>query len=374
MKILFLYIDSEIGVNAWPKVHFIDELKRAGHQISFFNPALYSSIDEANEALLILMKENKQKYELFINSYGDNILYKDTVIGISSYGIATLLMCCDNLHAPYMHRKMAPFFDLVWLTSYETMFIFKKWGCKCIMLPYAANPYIFKPNYSEEINAVGFIGTLYGTRVNKVNKLLENNISCTLYSNEFFLSGESMGHNKISQNTKWKIKIGKDDFNLMKFSVGRRILKSKVLKKLSKPTRLLKESEYLKMNPSVSFEQMNQLYSDFSLSLGITEVWDTYFLKNPVYKLHLRTFEIPMCGGLQLTSYTEELAGYFEDGKEILMYKSEDEYIDKASFYLKERASSLRKNMKLAARKRAEHEHTWLYRFNSAFETMGLMK
>lgn len=374
MKILFLYIDSEVGVNAWPKIHFIDELKRVGHQISFFNPALYSSMNEANEALSILMKENKQKFELFINSYGDDILYKDTIIEIRSYGIATLLICCDNLHAPFMHRKMAPFFDLVWLTSNETVSIFKRWGCKCIMLPYAANPFTFKPNYSEEINAVGFVGTLYGTRINKVNRLLENNISCILYSNEFFLSEESVRDKKIPQNTKWKIKIDKGDFNLMKFSIGRRILKSKVLKKLAKPTSLYKESEYLKINPSVSFEQMNQLYSDFSLSLGITEVWDTYYLKKPVYKLHLRTFEIPMCGGLQFTSYTEELADYFEDGKEILMYKSEDEYIDKASFYLKEKASTLRKNIKFAARRRAECEHTWLCRFNRVFETMGLMK
>jgi len=372
MKILYYYIDAKAHVSSWPKIHYIDELERAGHVISIFDPYSFSCIDKANEELLALLKENKEKYDLFINPYGFELLYVETIKQIKTYGIPTLLICCDNLHAPYLHRKIAPFFDLVWLTSFETMPMFRKWGCNCIFLPYAANPHTFQPKFSQEINVVGFVGTPYGTRVNKINELLDNHIPCALYSDELLSKMNVVSGKKESKKSRYKIKIEKEDFNLMKFPIGRRILWSKVLIKKYPKVELLKESEYLKINPSITFDQMNQLYSNFSMSLGITEVWNTYILKSPVHKMHLRTFEIPMCGGLQFIPYVEELAGYFEDEKEIVMYKSKDEYLEKAKFYLQDAQYSLRMQIKQAARKRAEAEHTWINRFNVAFKKLNL--
>ena len=97
-------------------------------------------------------------------------------------------------------------------------------------------------------------------------------------------------------------------------------------------------------------------------------MWDTYLLRTPVHKIHLRTFEIPMCGGLQFAPYLDELAGYFEDGKEIVLYRTKEEYIDKAKFYLRSNKGSERRIMKINARKRAEQEHTWTNRFNNVFK------
>jgi spore maturation protein CgeB len=92
----------------------------------------------------------------------------------------------------------------------------------------------------------------------------------------------------------------------------------------------------------------------------------------PVHKMHLRTFEIPMCGGLELASYTEELAGYFEDGNEIVLYNSNEEFISKAKFYLDKKNESLCLKMKKSARKRAELDHTWINRFDKVFEVLTL--
>jgi spore maturation protein CgeB len=117
---------------------------------------------------------------------------------------------------------------------------------------------------------------------------------------------------------------------------------------------------------------MNELYSNFALSLNITEVWDTYVLKRPVHKLHLRAFEIPMCGGLQFAPNIEELAGYFEDDKEIVLYNDKNEYIDKAKYYLQEKLYNKRIEMKKAARLRVEQEHTWMNRFDKIFSMLNI--
>jgi hypothetical protein len=367
MNILYIYAK----VMTWPDVHWIDELQRAGHSFYTFNPRLFSCKNEVNEKLLGLIKENRRTYNLLLCPYGDETIYKDTIIKIKALGIPCLLFCGDNLHAPYMHRKIAPLFDLVWLTSFETKHIFEKWGCKCVVLPYAANPCYFKPDFSKEINTVGFIGTPYGTRINKLNDLIDKDVPVTVYSDKVFTdkSGQSELLNSNKHNRKM-IKISNYELTGWKFGIGRKIIWSRAVKKFTPQPKSLSNSSLLEVHSSVPFEQMNRLYSDFALSLNITEVWDTYVLTKPVHKLHLRTFEIPMCGGLQFAPYIEELASYFEDDKEIVFYKDKSEYSDKAKYYLQKKLYNKRMKMKKAARLRAEKEHTWINRFNEIFKIM----
>lgn len=143
----------------------------------------------------------------------------------------------------------------------------------------------------------------------------------------------------------------------LRFPIGRKVLYSTILNKLYKTSSLNDDSEFLTKAPSVSHEEMCQLYSSFALSLNIAELRDTYILRQPIPKIHLRTFEIPMCGGLQLTSFNEEIAGYFEDGKEIILYNSDEELIDKARFYLDKKHENTVRKMKAATNERATNDH-----------------
>ena len=355
-------------MDTWQSVHFLDELRRYGHRIQVFSYLQFENPNQANEELVKCARSGK--WDLFMTAHGSNLLYLETIKQISSLGVPSLLICFDNLHAPFMHKAIAPYFDLVWLTSYETKPMFEKWGCKCIFLPYAANPYTYFPVYKEEIPAVGFIGTPYGSRVEKINDLVDAGINCTIYSGQVNTAG-TIGKRKKKFSD--YCSILHTDFDLMRFPIGRKVLAAKYYKKFFVKNSMLSiESPYLEIRPSVSFEKMNELYANFSLSLGITELWDTYVLPKPVYKLHLRTFEIPMCGGLQFTAYVDELASYFEADKEIVFYSSKEEYIDKAKFYLREDNSTLRRKMKEAARKRAESKHTWTKRFEKVFKGLHI--
>jgi hypothetical protein len=365
MNLLFIFSPENAITGAVAPFHIFNELKYAGHSVFTFDPSTYSDIDEAQEKLVAFVKENKNNYDLVVSLHGDNLLRKNTVRSLKSTGIPNLLICFDNLQTPYMHRNIASEFDLVWLTSFETQYLFRKWGCNCTFLPYAANPHSLQPVFSKEINAVGFVGTPYGTRINKINDLIDNGVPFMLYSSDNRIVNKSQSGGRM-------FKITDYEFTAWKFSIGRRILWSKVVKKFTPQPKTLSDSPILTINPSVSFSQMNTLYSDFALSLNMTEVWDTYVLKNPIHKVHLRTFEIPMCGGLQFSPYLEEIANYFEEDKEIIFYRDKNEYIDKAKFYLQEKLFHKRMEMKKAARLRAEKEHTWTNRFNRIFDIMNL--
>lgn len=362
MNILYYWLDYNTNMENWQRIHFFDELAKSGISIDVFNPLNYSSFEEANEVLIKKISNDGHLPDLFMTCVDDKFLYKETINIFKKRGIPTLLICFDNLHDPYMHRKIAPIFDLVWLTSFETVYLFKKWNCNTIFLPYAANPYQYSPQAKESISAVGFIGTLYGARLNKMQKLADNGINCHVFTNS---NTPQSNNSQLDSNT------FKTFINCLKFPIGRTVLKSAIINRFFTEKKIDRQNN-IHFFPSVSFEDMISLYSAYSLSLGVTELRNTYLLKKPLHKLHLRTFEIPMCGGLQFTTFTEELAGYFEPDKEIIFYDNEDEMISKAKFYTNAKNEVIVKELKINAYHRAKSDHTWANRFKTIFKKLHL--
>lgn len=351
----------------WQHTQIFDELERHNIHIIPFNPLSFHSKDEANESALKELKAGK--YDLFMTCMESEAFYESTLRDIRSFGMPMVLFCPDNLELPYLHKKIVPYFDVVWLTSWETKYLFEKWNAKNIIFQsYAANPYLYKPHWGEIISTVGFVGSPYGSRTNKLNTLLNGGINCSVYSNMLF----EQGYN-TSVGKKYKIDIHnvtQKALWYMQFPIGRKVLFSTIKNKISKKSKLDINNSNLAKFRSVSDDEMNRLYSDFALSLNITELRDTYCLNTPIHKIHLRTFEIPMAGGLQFANYNEEIASYFEDGKEIVLYRTKEEMIDKAKYYLDIKHATEVLHMKHNARLRAEGEHTWFHRFDKIMKVI----
>ena len=119
-----------------------------GVDIEIFSPLDYENVEVANAELIAKIKEID--YDMFMTCLNEEHLYYETLEQIKKYGIPTVLFCPDNLVAPFNHRHIANRFDLVWLTSIETEYLFKQWGCNTIFLPYAANPHFLTPTHSSE--------------------------------------------------------------------------------------------------------------------------------------------------------------------------------------------------------------------------------
>ena len=90
------------------------------------------------------------------------------------------------------------------------------------------------------------------------------------------------------------------------------------------------------------------------------------FLRKANRDLHTsRTFEIPACGGFQLSERTEEVLNFFEEGKEIECFSSLDELRDKITYYLKHESQRLR--IATAGLDRVRRSR---YRFTDRLETI----
>jgi len=77
-----------------------------------------------------------------------------------------------------------------------------------------------------------------------------------------------------------------------------------------------------------------------------------------------------MCRTCYLTGYTDEIAEFYEIGKEIDTYSSPEELVDKAKFYIDHpnEAEKLRE----AGYQKALSDHTWECRFEQLFKEIGI--
>ncbi|MDE5726530.1 MAG: glycosyltransferase [Duncaniella sp.] len=371
MKIFYYCLEYPTPMYLWQQANIIGDLGRAGHEVVHFNPASYPSMDEANEAAVRELRASGA--DLFMTCDDSSVVYPSTVAEAGRLGIPSLMIAWDNLELPYKQKAIAPLFDAIWLTSEETRYLFERWGCRGITFaPYACSPSTYAPVHgTDAIRSVGFIGSPYGSRTNKLNHLTAGGIDVDVYADVLFRKGYNSSAPKGRKEFSPRDILVKAS-RYMRFPIGRTVFKAAILNRLTPAARLDTASPRFHAHRSVSHEDMCRLYSSHALSLNITELRDTYILDRPIQKLHLRTFEIPMCGGLQLTTRNPEIERYFEDGKEIVLYDTREEMIDKALWYLSPAREAEVARMKAAARLRAERDHTWMARLDPIFSGLGL--
>ena len=338
MEILYFFQEKETPMYQWQRIHFIDELSRHGVNFTCVNPLAFATAEEANEALIQKVRANCQYDLFFTNICYHKAIYPETIDIIKEIGIPTLCFRSDNLTIPYFDIVTGTHFDLLWLTSSDTQYLYNKWA--------------------------------YGSRPIMINALTDNGI----YTDVYYKTNKQLQKENVKSILKSNPIIPNRYFqfwNDFLFKEGRMVLLGKIMNKLSGQTKL-SHNDYMKAFPSVLYEEQSHVYSEHTLSLSSTSSRSTDVLSKPLNVLNLRTFEIPMGGGIQICKYCTELADYFEDGKEILFYQSNDELVDKARYYTQKASDKEILQMKYFARSRAENEHTWWNRFIKIFDMLGL--
>lgn len=370
MTIIYFFQEIETPMFQWQRIHFIDELQYHGCVFTCINPLFYETTQQANDALIEQIK--RHRYDLFFTNVGyEKVLYPETVDIIKSYGIPTLCLRCDNLVIPFNDKILAPHFDLVWLTSIETKYLYDRWRVKSFFAPYAANPFFFSPKPVERNDRkVCFIGTPYGSRSIMINHLSTHEIPVDVYYKKTGRPVNQSVQSELKSDLIWPSRLNVL-YHRMLFPQGRKVMLGTIMNKLRGQQKIL-ENKYLVSYPSVTPEKMSEIYSSYALSLSSTSTNHTDVLKNPLKVVNLRSFEIPMSGGLEICKYNPELENYFEGGKEILFYTDNDDLLEKANYYISKATDTELLKMKKAARKRAESEHTWWNRFTVAFDKLGL--
>lgn len=368
----------------WPQYHIVSELRAEGHIVTNINTmeilGRKGTKTEYSEILLQKVKQimENDKVDMFFTAAGDDFLDGAVVREIRRMGLPTVLMCCDDISVPFLHKHIASSFDLVWGTSRENQNLLRSYGARTIMMPYAANPYIYKPVEVEENIALGFIGRIYGTRSIHLSAIAFADLPVQIFGKDPKAVYEKDKKKSIPLTRAMKSfrSVVPYIYQSLLFPVGRRCvlgaLKRSFLEHVDHPSINNNLPESVSFFPGPPFEDIGATYSQLALSLGSMELHSTYVLKKPIMCIHLREFEAPMCGAVHLTNRWPELQEYYEEGKEMLFYGSKEELLDKVRYYLHPSRDTLRQKIRRGARRRAENDHTWLRRFDLIWKTVGI--
>lgn len=109
--------------------------------------------------------------------------------------------------------------------------------------------------------------------------------------------------------------------------------------------------------------QMPLAFCGSKINLNIT-------LKSIESGIPLRVFDIMGCGGFAMTNRQEELAQYFEEGKDLAVYDSVEELIDKVGYYL--RHEEERVKIVWNGFRKVHAEHNYVKRIESMMVQAGL--
>ena len=133
----------------------------------------------------------------------------------------------------------------------------------------------------------------------------------------------------------------------------------------------LRESYINNLYLPISDAEMIQKYSETKINLGFLEVYDRHNYSGKLLQhLHLREFELPMCGALYFTNYSDELAEFYECDKEIIIYRNEHELLNKVQYYLNHPAEA--EKVRQAGYRRATKCHTYQKRFMDLFSLLNI--
>jgi len=305
----------------------------------------------------------KKPFVLFFAYLMDGMVEPAAIDEIRKTGVPTCNFSCNNAHQFYLVDELSPYFDYNLHSEKDARDKFLAIGANPLWWPMASNPKYFRPVDVPRTIQASFVGANYALRSRYIAHLLENGIDAHAYGSGW-VSGSS---------TRWRSPVKRYLFLWQTLS-------SINPQKQSAASAKLADHDYrhclstrfpANMHPPVTDAELIALYSRSHVSLGFLEVYDRHDPSRPVTQhLHLREFEAPMSGALYCTGYMDELAEMFEPDKEVLVYRSQHELLDKIRFYLAHphQAEVIRQ----VGRKRALAEHTYHERFRKLFKTLGL--
>ena len=365
MKIIHYRKSSSGFMYQWHDYHFVDEWRASGYDVVTVDACMIDGVlDEEKTLFEITSRLSKSVINVFFSTTGDGFISRGILKELKRLNVALVRLSCDDLSVPFNSKKTAKLYDVYWTTVPENIDVLKSYGAKCIVMPFAANPrrFNYQPVKHFPKSVIGFIGTPYGARARYLNSFIENGFKVYVYSNSGHANAKDLHVVKPSGSLKFRMRQISYFINSMKYSSSRALVYSSLLSKMTTDEF---HSDQLQYIAPPNFDNFPSVASSLPVSFGSTILGNTDILKNPLQNIRLREFEIASCGGCHLVDRSSLLMDYFEDSREMIMYSSREEMLDKAKYYSRPSNLNIRNKISEAARKRVLKDHTWSYRLDS---------
>lgn len=351
MKILFTTFKYDNGMPAngysFEYYNFYDtmvKMEGGKHKVIYFPLEKLREVgrDAMNEMLLETVRREKPDLCFFM-IFTDEIK-KETIKEITenSGAITYCWFSDDQWRFDNYSRYWAPLFHFISTTDSQASAKYKKIGYNnVIKTQWAVNPNIFKPQDVPLKYDATFIGQAHGNRRQMIAAIRDGGVQVECW-------GKGWPRGRVSQD-----------------EMIRLICESRVTINLTRLSDALTLKGIGKIFLNRRADSSYHLYSPLAWWNNIKSLSHKFGTQ-----IKGRNFEIPGCGAFLLTGDADNLREYYEDGKEIVIFKDAYDAAEKAKYYLAHDGERLR--IARAGYERTLREHTYEERFKKIFEAMGL--
>ncbi|MDE2438432.1 MAG: glycosyltransferase, partial [Patescibacteria group bacterium] len=317
MKILYVgmkydYGDPKRGGYSLEHYNFYDSLvamEGGAHEIVYFafDEVMNAQGKNAmNRELLRVVRQEKPNFCFFV--LFNNEIYKETLQEIKEHSGAVTYnwFCDDHWRFHNFSKHYTPYFHWVSTTDSAAPEKYHRAGFHHVLkTQWACSDSLYKPYPLSQQYDVLFIGQPYGERTHIINSIKDAGmrVDCFGYG---WPNGRVWGEGMIQ-----KFSEGKINLNFARSSG------TLSLKKFGK----------------IFFSKAGGAYTLNPISTWMDE-YRAFCDAIATRQIKTRNFEVPGCGGFLMTDYADNLKDYYEDGKEIVVFKDVPDLIEKARYYL----------------------------------------
>jgi spore maturation protein CgeB len=348
MKVLYIglkhdYGDPRRGLSL-EHVNFYGTLTKMRQlDVSYFafDEVLRSLGREEMNRRLLDMVEKEQPNVCFFLLFVDEF-YRRTIESVSKKSVTINWFADDHWRFESFSRHWAPFFHWVATTDSCAVEKYHSIGCRnVIKTQWACNTDLCYPRNIPVDHDVTFVGARHSNRTRMVNALRRAGVAAEVWG-----KGWPFG------------RLGQSDMIEM-------FCRSKINLNFTEGS----TSSGFRRFAKVMFKRR----ADGTLHLNnVSEISGmlSALIKPSRPQVKARNFEIPGCGGFLMTSDADNLSEYHVPGKEVVLFSSPDDLVEKIRYYLVHEDE--RERIRLAGYERTIRDHTYERRFSRIFQTLGI--
>ena len=338
-----------------------------------FTPQELELRNRLTEQIIAEVKQahKQQPIELFLSYFYNSHFNPDIFAEIHDLGIPTVNFYCNSIYQFNLVDQIAPKVTFAWHAEKEARDSYLKAGANPVWIQMGANPNVYYPTNNIKQPKACFVGQKYADRDRYLAKTIENGIPVDIYGSGWKLTNQNILEQKYSLSTTYLGREVIKPASLLSYTkmILHNIQQDNLLLGLCKTiNRLNYRFHSRSLAPLLQTavkgfaDNIVNTFNQYEVVLNFSNVWaDGSPGSKLIPHVRLRDFEAPMCRSCYLTGYTDEIAEFYQLGKEIDTYSSQEELIDKTKFYLShpKEAEKLRE----AGYQRALRDHTWKARF-----------
>lgn len=315
----------------------------------------------------------------FYNSHFDPAGFDE----IRRLGIPSVNYYCNSIYQFDLVAAVAANADFAWHTERDARSAYLSAGANPVWVQMGAHPATYHPIPDVPRSPTAcFLGQRYADRDRLAAALIRASVPLELYGSGWGSDDEVAHSSQAKRAHPETVYLGRRQPSPESWQsyleAARRNLDRGLIRGMFRSFSQLRygwETRHLMpllaANAKGRAAEISSVFARHEVCLNFSNVWaDGRVGACLIPHVRLRDFEGPMCRTCYLTGHNDEIAEFYDIGREIDTYRSPEELIDKVRFYLghADAAEKLRE----AGYRRAVTDHTWQRRFEELFRKVGL--